>query len=123
MQVPACPDAFPFAVVHRLKRRLRIAIPALKKDRERLYILEILLRKRSGIRDIRLIVELGQVVVHFQPLQINESHLLALLAALVPNLGQGNRPADSSWHSATESEREYLFAIEGLTCTSCALRI
>ncbi len=123
MQVPACPDAFPFVVVHRLKRRLRIAIPALKKDRERLYILEILLRKRSGIRDIRLIVELGQVVVHFQPLQINESHLLALLAALVPNLGQGNRPADSSWHSATESEREYLFAIEGLTCTSCALLI
>ena len=111
------------AVVHQLKRRLRVAVPALKRDRERLYILEILLRKRAGIRHVRLIVELGQLVIHFQPRHITPSELFSLLDALVPGLGRGSvEPAVHSPLPAA-TEQEYLFAIEGLSCTSCALLI
>lgn len=123
MQTPASPDVSSFFILHRLKRRLRIAMPTLKGDRERLYILEILLRKRAGIRDVRLIVPLGQIVVHFQPSQLAEAGLLALLGTLIPNLGQGEAVVDSSALRVTDTERDYLFAIEGLSCTSCALLV
>ena len=40
-------------VAHVLQRRIRVVIPALKGDQERFYLLEILLRKRPAIREIR----------------------------------------------------------------------
>ena len=44
-----------FRVEHRLRRRLRISAPSLRDDPERLYALEILLRKRPAIRAVRAI--------------------------------------------------------------------
>ena len=40
-------------LAHALERRIRVVIPALKGDQERFYLLEILLRKRPAIREIR----------------------------------------------------------------------
>ena len=48
-----------FTVAHRLSRRLRIVSPLLKNNAERCYILEILLRKRPEIRDVRSVPEIG----------------------------------------------------------------
>lgn len=121
--IPPPPSTRYCTVVHRLKRRLRLAVPSLKNNRERLYILEILLRKHPGIRQTRLIIDLGQIIVNYQPTLLPEDRLLNLLETVIPNLGHGSQTQSSSPKDPTDQEQEHQFAIEGLTCTSCALLI
>jgi Cu+-exporting ATPase len=46
-----------FAIVHRLTRRIRLLAPPLVRNAERCYILEILLRKRPEISEVRAVPE------------------------------------------------------------------
>jgi len=42
-----------FTLAHQLRRRVRIVAPSLRRDLERSYALDILLRKHKAIRDVR----------------------------------------------------------------------
>lgn len=116
-----------FKVDHRLHRRLRISIPALAGHPERLYALEILLRKRGAIRSVRTIPRLGGLVIHYQPTELGESPLFQLLNALIPNLAAGSEdPLEADRLSGlvrTPKKQEIQFAVEGISCASCALLI
>ena len=114
-----------FHIEHRLRRRIRLSVPSLRHDPERLYALEILLRKRAAIPSVRVIPELGGMVIHYHPNQLPESNLCALLDAVIPNLGAvKNRGTINSDHlPRSGKDREIHFAVEGISCASCALLI
>jgi len=113
-----------YHIEHALRRRVRILVPALRKDFERSYILDILLRKRPGVREVRTVPEIGSVVVHFDPARLPKINLLALLDAVIPNLGQGQPRPDADFGTEADGEvKEVSFAVEGMTCASCALLI
>ena len=113
-----------FRIEHRLRRRLRISAPSLRDDPERLYALEILLRKRPAIRAVRAIPGLGGLVLHYDPTQLPEANLCTLLDAVIPNLGKARaRPAGADELPRSGQEQEIQFAVEGISCASCALLI
>ncbi|MCQ8130052.1 heavy metal translocating P-type ATPase, partial [Methylomonas rivi] len=114
-------------LAHALKRRIRVIAPVLLKDPERAYILEILLKKRPGIVEVRSVPAIGSITVKFAPEQLSKPDLLRLLDALLANIGQ-KKPAEFAAATATEIDnslpiREYHVAIEGMSCVSCALLI
>ena len=114
-----------FSIEHRLRRRLRISVPELKKNPERLYALEILLRKRPAIREIRCIPDIGGMVIHYQPRELQESDLFKLLTGIIPNLKTTapRKPKGSNSVNRTDKRKEIQFAVEGISCASCALLI
>lgn len=113
-----------FRVDHLLRRRMRITAPGLRNDPERIYALDILLRKRPSIRAVRVIPELGGLVIHFNPAALPAPQLSTLLDAVIPNLGQRAQAGDGEAKLVrTGKEREIQFAVEGITCASCALLI
>ena len=77
-----------FQLVHQLKRRIRILSPVLKKDQERGYIFEILLKKRPEIKKIRSVYSLGSVVIEFDPSSLPKKNLLVLLDAVLGNIAR-----------------------------------
>lgn len=118
-------ESVEFRIEHRIKRRLRVTIPQFIKKPEPLYALEILLRKRSAIRAIRSTPAIGGMVIHYEPRELPESALLKALAAIIPNLKE-TAPAsakDSSANKRTEKRTDIQFAVEGISCASCALLI
>ena len=123
----AAPEPTPrhFRLEHQLRRRIRISAPSLRNDPERVYALDILLRKRPAIRDVRAIPALGGLVVHFDPLQLPVPNLCTLLDAVIPNLGAAHhkKAGDLASLPRTDQEREVQFAVEGISCASCALLI
>ncbi|MDD1649296.1 MAG: heavy metal translocating P-type ATPase [Methylococcaceae bacterium] len=114
-----------FQLEHRLRRRIRISVPSLRNSPERLYALEILLRKRPAIRDIRAIPGLGGLVIHFNPAELPATKLYTLLDAVIPNLGKERKPVVGEIERLTRTgkNQEIPFAVEGITCASCALLI
>jgi len=118
-------------VAHTLRRRVRVIAPALHKDSERAYILEILLQKHEGIKRVRAVPDIASVVVHFDPKKLPRGNLLIFLDTILGNLGQKKSGMSSSPHPAEASvavdpnlpEQEINLAIEGMTCASCALLI
>ena len=114
-----------FSIEHRLRRRIRISVPDLKKDAARLYALEILLRKRPAIRSIRCIPDIGGMVIHYQPKDLMESDLIKLLNGIIPNLKTAAPKAaqDPATLKRTDKRKEIQFAVEGISCASCALLI
>ena len=70
-------------VVHRLTRRIRVIAPALVKEQERCYILEILLRKHAAVQDVRIVPDIGSVVISYDPATLPETRLLAILDAVL----------------------------------------
>ncbi len=113
-----------FTVAHRLSRRLRIVSPLLAKNPERCYILEILLRKRPEIREVRSTPALGSVTLHYDCARLPEAKLLAVLDALIGNIAV--KPAAAPPAVAVASgapSRACSVALEGMTCASCALLI
>ncbi|QSA97647.1 cation-translocating P-type ATPase [Methylococcus sp. EFPC2] len=112
-------------VVHQTARRLRIVAPTLRKDAERSYIYEILLRKHPAIRQVRAVPELGSVAVYFDVGKTPRETVLRLLDTVLGNLGR--QVASSPQVAAALDEhapvRDYQLAIEGMTCASCALLI
>jgi Cu+-exporting ATPase len=110
-----------FQIEHALRRRVRIVAPSLRGDPERAYVLDILLRKRPGIRRVRVVPGIGSVAIDFDPARLPRANLYTLLDAVIPNLGRSRvRPAAVAVEG---EEREINFAVEGLSCASCALLI
>ncbi|MBL8392092.1 MAG: copper-translocating P-type ATPase [Candidatus Accumulibacter sp.] len=112
-------------VVHRLRRRLRVIAPQLVRNEERSYILEILLRKRPEISDVRAVAALGSLAIHYDPRRLPEARLLASVDDLIGRLA-ACPPTRAPTVGAVGGDSPLLessLAIEGMSCASCALLI
>ncbi|MEY2631845.1 MAG: hypothetical protein RIR00_499 [Pseudomonadota bacterium] len=112
-----------FRLVHRLQRRLRILAPGLLRQPERGYILEILLRKHPGVRDVGLVPEIGSLTLRYDPAQLPEARLLATLDAVLGQLVSAPPPRPQALAELSGPLSECVLAVEGMTCASCALLI
>ncbi|MDP2132624.1 MAG: heavy metal translocating P-type ATPase [Sulfuritalea sp.] len=116
-----------FSVVHRLSRRIRLVAPALARQPERCYILEILLRKHGAVKDVRSVPQIGSVTLHYDPAQASEERLLAIVDAVIGNIAvvpaPTPAPAPVSAPVTDGPAQECNAAVEGMTCASCALLI
>ncbi len=113
-----------FSLKHQLKRRVRIISPVLKKDIERCYILEILLKKRPEIKRVRSVPTLGAVVIEFDSSQLPKRNLLILLDAVLGNIAQKERRVHEKKEKQFDGAiQEVDLAVSGMTCASCALLI
>ena len=112
-------------VVHALTRRVRFVIPALARDEERLYLLEILLRKRPAVREVRSESRIGSLTVHFAPAEIGRDELIDAVTHIATALVRAPRlvkPASPAIDPDVPVQHSSL-AIEGMTCASCAALI
>lgn len=115
-----------FRLVHQLNSRIRIIAPILVKDAERIYILEILLKKRPEITQVRSIPNIGSVVIYFEAEKLPKKNLLILLDAVLGNIAK--KPS-TSFKPVTKEDfsvgplQTVELAVEGMTCASCALLI
>jgi len=118
-------------LVHELKRRIRVVSPVLLKDLERAYVLEILLKKRQGILDVRTVPEIGSITIHFDPAKLAKADMITTLDALLGNLGRkkpmaaivpSDVPAPDN-NDAILPAHELNITVDGMTCVSCALLI
>lgn len=113
-----------FRIAHRLTRRVRLVASPLVNNAERCYILEILLRKRPQIKEVRTVPEIGSIAIHYDPDGLPEARLLTTVDFVLGNLI--TRPAASSVKTAPVldgPQQEFSLAITGMTCASCALLI
>ncbi len=114
-------------VVHRLPRRLRLIAPALEKQPERCYLLEILLRKHGAVKHVKSVPRIGSVTLHYDPAQLAEARLLTVVDAVIGNIAVAPAPTLSpspTLSVATDAPmQECNAAVEGMTCASCALLI
>ena len=115
-------------LAHVLQRRVRVLAPALARDAERAYILEILLRKHPEVSHVRAVPQIGSVAIHFDERRLPLERLLAVVDAVVGNLV--SRPAAAPTPAAAETAaandlplQDCTVAVEGMTCASCALLI
>jgi Cu+-exporting ATPase len=128
MHLSKAPNLAHGQLIHQVRRRVRVVAPALLKDQERSYILEILLKKKQGILAVRTVPEIASVAVDFDPLLLPKADLLKHLDLLLGNVGRRKRrtTVKSSGLSAAEAavpEKEFNLSIEGMSCASCALLI
>ncbi|MBU0751280.1 MAG: heavy metal translocating P-type ATPase [Gammaproteobacteria bacterium] len=120
-----------FRVIHRLSRRVRLVAPALVKQPERCYILEILLRKHPAVADVRSVPEIGSVTLHYRSAQLGEERLLAVVDAVIGNIAAAPPPRANAAVPPAPSfsgvpdgpAQECNAAVEGMSCASCALLI
>lgn len=114
-----------FRIAHQLKRRIRIIAPCLHKDPERAYILQILLLKRKAIEEVRVVPAIASVMIRFDPDQLPKANLLQLLDAVLTNIGlkaKTNLTALAPKKKDSSAPvSQFNFAIEGMSCSSCAL--
>ncbi|MGR9117587.1 MAG: cation transporter [Gammaproteobacteria bacterium] len=114
-----------FKIAHQLKRRIRIVAPCLRNDPERAYILQILLLKRNAIEQVRVVPAIASVTIQFDPEQLPKANLLQLLDAVLANVGLKPKTtlkvlAPQKTDSSVPVQK-FNFAIEGMSCSSCAL--
>ena len=113
-----------FTVAHALKRRVRIHTPVIRKDPERAYVLEILLRKNPQVKRVRAVPDIGSVVIHFDPHGLPRPRLMAQLDAILGNLGNKKKAAKAARKVDVEGPlKEVSVAVEGMTCASCSLLV
>jgi len=128
-----------FRVLHALRRRVRVKTPVILGDRERAYLLEILLTKHPSIARVRAVPEIGSVAVHYDPSRMQGATVLALLDRVLGNLAPRPGILPSGARAPTPPaavdtacaagvcpstpRRAAHLAIEGMTCASCALLI
>ncbi len=113
-----------FRVVHRLTRRVRLVSPALAKQPERCYLLEILLRKHPAVTGVRSVPEIGSVVVFYDSERLAEERLLATIDAVIGNLAAAPPPQPAAPSAMPDGPlQECHAAVEGMTCASCAALI
>ncbi|MDK9723591.1 MAG: heavy metal translocating P-type ATPase [Sterolibacteriaceae bacterium MAG5] len=112
-----------FRIAHRLTRRLRLVAPALVKQQERCYLLEILLRKHGAVKDVRIVPDIGSVTLHYAPAELAEERLLALADAVIGNIASAPPPPPPAAPVADGPVQECNVAVEGMTCASCAALI
>ena len=112
-----------FRVVHRLGRRVRILAPRLAKEAERCCLIEILLRKHPGIKDVRAVPQIGSVTIYYDPSRLTETQLLALADTIIGNIVSAP-PAPPPAPTVLDGPvQECNVAVEGMTCASCAALI
>jgi P-type Cu+ transporter len=110
-------------VVHQLRRRVRVLVPALKGEAERLCLLEILLRKHAAITDVRVVPALASLALRFDPRQMPAENLLRLVDTVAGNIARAPRQAPPSVICDEGGLGEVSVAVEGMTCASCAALI
>lgn len=120
----ASPNYKHFQLVHQLQRRIRIVTRVLRNDPERSYIFEILLKKRTEIKNVRSVIALGSVVIEFDPNGLPAKNLLILLDAVLGNIAQKQSTAKKDIKKEfTVPLQTVELAVEGMSCASCALLI
>lgn len=113
-----------FRIQHELTNRIRIITPVLKNDPERCYILEILLKKRPEINNVRSGVGIGSVVVEFDASRFPKKNLLIMLDAVLGNIAQKKPTVKTDKKKQFEGPVQDIdLAVEGMSCASCALLI
>jgi Cu+-exporting ATPase len=115
-----------YQLVHCLRRRVRILVPSLCRDAERMALLEILLRKHPQIKRVRGVVNIGSLAIYFDPDQLPQLQLLTLLDTLLGNLlsSAAADPVSAFETPLVEGELQSCsLAVEGMTCASCAALI
>ncbi len=112
-----------FKLVHTLSNRLRIMVPILKKDAERSYIFEIILKKRPEIKAIKSIPEIGSVTLYFDSDKLPHANLLTILDMVLGNIGKKKitTPNNDVVEDLGVAVQDISLAIEGMSCASCAL--
>ena len=114
-----------FTLKHQTTRRVRLIVPSLRKDQERSYVLEIVLRKRGGIDAVKIVPAIASVTVHFDPEYLPVANLLRLLEAVIGNLGLKPRQTIKAIKSRnsypSELLQDFVIGIGGMSCASCAL--
>ena len=123
--MPQTQEYSQFTVAHQLKHRIRIIAPSLFRDKERAYILQILLLKREAIEQVKIVPEINSVTIRFNPEQFPKVNLLNLLEIVLANFSQ--KPRESIKKIAEHAKRrdgsqqDVVFGIGGMSCASCAL--
>ncbi len=113
-----------FQILHQLARRVRISSDVIKKDQERAYIFEIILKKRPEIKAVRTVCSIGSVVIEFDPAGLPKKNLFILLDAVLGNIAYKSSHLLKSEKKVFEGQlQEIDFAVEGMSCASCALLI
>ena len=114
-------------VAHRTRHRLRFVAQTLRKDAERSYLFEILLRKHRAVKHVTTTPELGSVTVYFDPNTLPGDKLQTLADTIIGNLGSCRLPSSTATDQVdidpNKPETEFNVALEGMTCASCALLI
>ncbi len=114
-----------FTLVHQTPRRVRLIAPSLRKDQERAYVLEIVLRKRGGINAVKIVPAIASVTIHFDPECLPVANLLRLLEAVIGNLGLKQRQTiNAIKHKNIPPSlvlQDVVIGIGGMSCASCAL--
>jgi len=112
-----------FTLVHQIKNRLRISVPILKKDPERSYIFEIILKKRPEISSIRSVPDIGSVTLYFDQNKLPANNLLTILDMVLGNVGKKkiSIPNQGVAEDLSVAIQDISLAIEGMSCASCAL--
>ena len=113
-----------FRVQHELSHRIRIITPVLKNDPERGYILEILLKKRPEITNVRTVSGIGSVVIEFDASRFPKKNLLIMLDAVLGNIAQKQPTVKTDKKKQFDGPVQDIdLAVEGMSCASCALLI
>jgi Cu+-exporting ATPase len=107
---------------------VRVVAPGLAGSSETSYILEILLRKRPGVRAVKSVPAIGSLAVHFDPAVLPASQLLRAIDLLIGSLLARPIPKAAAAPPAAAPPdaaplQECTVAVEGMTCASCALLI
>lgn len=110
-------------IAHRLSRRIRLLAPSLVKEQERCYILEILLRKQPAIKEVRIVAEIGSLLIEYDPAALPEQRLLAIVDAVLGNLLNAPKAPAVELVAVDGPVQACSIAVEGMTCASCALLI
>lgn len=117
------------SVVHTLQRRVRLRVPSIRRDPEKAYILEILLRKKDGIKKVEASPRTTGVCICFDPEELPLRALIPFVDALIKRLPAKRLPPARRRKKKGEPRKpgaavkETVCAVEGLTCQSCALLI
>jgi len=114
-----------FSIAHQLRRRIRIFVQSLCKDEERTHILLILLLKRQGIEDVKVVSAIGSITIVFEPEVLPVNNLLILLDSVIHNLGlKPLASINALQHKNRHKDQplqDIVFGISGMSCASCAL--
>jgi Cu+-exporting ATPase len=114
-------------LAHALTRRIRVVVPDLCRDEERIYLLEILLRKRPAVREVKSEPRIGSLTIHFAPDEISRDDLLAAVTHVATALVRAPRPTkplETTEPTIPDGPLQHSsLAIEGMTCASCAALI
>jgi Cu+-exporting ATPase len=117
----------PFAhiqLLHSLPRRIRVLVPAIVKDDERAYVMEIALKKHPDLAEVSVAPRIGSLTVRFNPQRISSQQVLALVDAVAGNIGRARKPQLAQATPEPEGPCQKLqLAVEGMTCASCAALI